>query len=104
LGVALIIKIAIPALMLIYPITIVLILLNLLKDSFASEAVFRAVVLVTFIFSIPDFLVFVLPDYGIQKILNFVPLANYNLGWLLPAILTFSAVNIYNIYVFKKVV
>jgi len=51
-----IIDVALPALMFIYPLTIVLILLNVIPDKYASKAVFRAVVLITFIFSIPDFL------------------------------------------------
>jgi len=51
-----IIAVAVPALMFIYPITIILILLNVVPDKYASKQVFRAVVITTILFSIPDFL------------------------------------------------
>src|SRR5690606_1357128 len=54
-NVGFIIEIAIPVLMFIYPITIALIILNVLPDKFATPMVFKAVIFVTFIFSIPDF-------------------------------------------------
>ncbi len=94
-NVAFIIDIALPALMFIYPITIVLILLNVLPQKFASETVFKAVVLVTFIFSIPDFLKFLIPVDNLQGVLNSIPLANHSLGWVLPALLTFVIVHIF---------
>ena len=83
-----IIDVAVPALMFLYPITIVLIVLNTIPDRFASAFVFRAVVLVTFIFSIPDFLGFIITTDYLVGIKNWIPLANDNLGWVLPAILT----------------
>jgi len=49
-----IIVVAIPALMFIYPITIVLILLNVLPDNLTPVIVFRTVVLVTILFSLPS--------------------------------------------------
>ena len=84
-----IIHIALPVLMFIYPITIVLILLNVLPEKLANPLVFRAVVLVTFIFSIPDFLSFILPKGSLDGIVELIPLAKHNFGWVLPAILTF---------------
>ncbi|MFL0353383.1 branched-chain amino acid transport system II carrier protein [Xanthomarina sp. GH4-25] len=89
-----IIEVALPALMFIYPITIVLIILNVIPNKFASQWVFRAVVLVTFIFSIPDFLKFLISIETIQPIIDLIPLAKYSLGWVLPAILTFILGNI----------
>lgn len=84
-----IINIALPALMFIYPITIVLILLNLLPQKIATTKLFKTVVLVTFIFSIPDFLHFLVAKESLTEIQNLIPLSNYNLGWILPALLTF---------------
>jgi len=55
-NVDMIINIAIPALMFIYPITIILILLNVVPDKLATVLVFRTVVITTIIFSVPDFL------------------------------------------------
>ena len=83
-----IVVIAIPILLCIYPITIVLILLNILPDKFATPKVFKAVVLVTVLFSLPDVIVFVSPSETIQNIINYIPLAKYSFGWVLPALLT----------------
>jgi LIVCS family branched-chain amino acid:cation transporter len=93
-NVGFIIDLALPALMFIYPITIVLILLNVIPDKFASILVFRAVVLITFIFSIPDFLKFLIPLEKIQPIIDLIPLANVSIGWVLPATITFIICNI----------
>jgi LIVCS family branched-chain amino acid:cation transporter len=90
-----IIDIAVPALMFIYPITIVLILLNVLPDKFATPIVFRTVVLVTFIFSIPDFLKFLIPAQRIQGIIEIIPLAQHSLGWVLPALTAFMIINFF---------
>tara|TARA_B110001469_G_scaffold66355_1_gene63341 strand:- start:5733 stop:6608 length:876 start_codon:yes stop_codon:yes gene_type:complete len=88
-----IITLAVPALMFLYPITIVLIVLNVLPDTLASKQVFRGVVLVTFLFSIPDFLGFVIPSAYLVGIKNFIPLANASLGWVFPAFLAFIGLN-----------
>lgn len=89
-----IIAIALPALMFIYPITIVLILLNVLPKRLASKLIYRAVVMVTFIFSIPDFLGFIIAEEKIAGIKNSIPLATENLGWVLPAVFVFVGVTI----------
>ena len=88
-----IIVIALPVLMFIYPITIILILLNVLSEKFASRLVFRGVVLATFLFSIPDFLKFLLPIEELQPIMNIIPLSQFSLGWVLPALITFLLLN-----------
>ena len=90
-----IINIALPALMFIYPITIVLILLNVLSEKFASELVFRGVVFITFLFSIPDFIKLLIPIEKLQGIHNLIPLSQYNLGWVLPALVTFIVMNLF---------
>ena len=89
-----IITIAVPALMFLYPITIVLILLNIVPDKYATKLVFRGVVLVTFIFSIPDFLGFIIPREQLTGIKSFIPLAEDSLGWVLPALLAFILLNL----------
>jgi LIVCS family branched-chain amino acid:cation transporter len=88
-----IIDIALPALMFIYPITIVLILLNVVPNRLATPLVFKVVVFVTFLFSIPDFLKFLMTVEKIQGIMNVIPLANYSLGWVIPATLVFCFMN-----------
>jgi LIVCS family branched-chain amino acid:cation transporter len=89
-----IITLAVPALMFLYPITIVLILLNVVPDTYASKLVFRGVVLVTFIFSIPDFLGFIIPRENLVGIKSIIPLATHSLGWVLPALLIFIFTNL----------
>jgi LIVCS family branched-chain amino acid:cation transporter len=95
LNVSYIIKIAIPVLMFIYPIVITLIILNVLPGKWTSQLVFRTVVLVAFVFSIPDFLGFLLPDSSVAEIQNYLPFAKEGLGWVLPALLSFFAANTY---------
>ena len=89
-----IIVIALPVLMFIYPITIVLILLNVLPEKMASPTVFRAVVGATFIFSIPDFLKFIINPESLTGIQSYIPLSEFSLGWVLPAIVIFVSTNL----------
>jgi len=82
-------------LMFIYPITIVLILLNVVPEKFASPLVFRAVIIATMLFSIPDFLGSIgnplTPEGGI---LDWIPLQKYGMGWVLPALIVFVFANL----------
>jgi len=91
-----IINVALPALMFIYPITIVLIILNVVPEKWASKLVFRGVVLATFIFSIPDFLKFVISEEKTAPIKELIPLSEYSMGWVMPAILVFVLLNVLN--------
>jgi LIVCS family branched-chain amino acid:cation transporter len=88
-----IIMIALPILMFIYPITIVLILLNVVPEQYASKLVFRGVVIVTFLFSIPDFLKFIINPEYLEEIINSIPLAKYSFGWVLPTLIMFLVLN-----------
>jgi LIVCS family branched-chain amino acid:cation transporter len=90
-----IIVVALPALMFIYPLTIVLILLNVIPERFASHIVFKAVVLTTFIFSIPDFLGFLIEAEWLNNIKSLIPLADKNLGWVVPALVVFLISNLF---------
>lgn len=89
-----IIDLALPALMFIYPLAIALIFLNVIPQKYASNQVFRIVILVTFIFSIPDFLGFLMEASWLQSIKEIIPFAQHNLGWVLPALMTFTIVNL----------
>ena len=89
----LIITLAVPALMFLYPITIILILLNSLPKKYTSDRIFKIVVLVAFIFSIPDFLSFVIGKKALAGIIEVIPFAKYNLGWVLPSVLTLILLN-----------
>lgn len=92
-----IIVVALPALMFIYPITIVLILLNVIPDRFASRLVFRWVVAITILFSLPDFLASIGLSEMTKPIQEVLPFGTVTLGWLLPAIVTFIVVNLINL-------
>jgi len=89
-----IIDVALPVLMFIYPLTVVLIFLNVVPEKYASKLVFKAVVLTTFVFSIPDFLGFLIEADWLTRIKELIPLANQNLGWVLPAVATFFIANL----------
>ena len=95
LNVTYIIQVAVPVLMFIYPIVIALIVLNVIPRKWASPQVYRTVVLTAFVFSIPDFLGFLLPDSSIVSIQNHIPFAQDGLGWVLPAMISFVAANVY---------
>jgi len=89
-----IIVIAIPALMIIYPITIVLILLNVVPEKFASTTIFKAVVITTILFSIPDFLSAVELGDLVASLKPYIPLSQFSMGWVLPALVVFVLVNL----------
>ncbi|MEO9480715.1 MAG: branched-chain amino acid transport system II carrier protein [Maribacter dokdonensis] len=94
-NVAYIIAVAIPSLMFIYPITIILIVLNVVPDKYASSLVFRAVTIATILFSIPDFLGSIGAITPEANTFSWIPLQQYSLGWVLPALIVFVIFNIY---------
>ena len=89
-----IIAIALPVLMFIYPITIVLILLNVTPKKYASATVFKAVVITTILFSIPDFLNSVGWEALLGSLPYYIPLSQFSMGWVMPAVVVFGAVNL----------
>ncbi|MCK0190582.1 branched-chain amino acid transport system II carrier protein [Arenibacter sp. F20364] len=93
-NVAYIITVAFPALMFIYPITIILILLNVMPEKWASPMVFKAVVITTVIFSIPDFLGSLGNLAPKKEVFDWIPFSAYQLGWVLPALLAFVISNV----------
>ncbi|WP_282048846.1 branched-chain amino acid transport system II carrier protein [Maribacter aquivivus] len=93
-NVAYIIAVAIPSLMFIYPITIILILLNVVPDKYASSIVFKAVTITTILFSIPDFLGSISAFSPAADTFSWIPLQQYSLGWVLPALIVFVVTNL----------
>ena len=89
-----IIAVAVPSLMFIYPITIILILLNVIPEKYASKNVFRLVIVVSLIFSIPDFLGSIGFGDQIKPFTHWIPLAQFQMGWVLPAFAMFVLSNI----------
>ncbi len=89
-----IIAVALPALMFMYPVTIVLILLNLAPEKYATKRVFQWTVMITLVFSIPDFLGSIGLGESIAFFKNWIPLAAYHMGWVLPTVVIFGIANI----------
>ena len=101
-NVAYIITVAFPALMFIYPITIILIVLNVMPQKWASPMVFKSVVITTIIFSIPDFLGS-LGDLAPKKdFFEWIPLSQYRLGWVIPGLVAFVVSNLISEYLSHK--
>ncbi|MEM9142033.1 MAG: branched-chain amino acid transport system II carrier protein [Bacteroidota bacterium] len=98
LPVSSIIALALTVLMFVYPVTIVLILLNLLPDRYTPPKVFQGVVATTLLFSVPDFL----GSMGLSKTIHsfsaYLPLSPYGMGWAIPAVAVFMLLNLF----FKK--
>ncbi|MBT8375370.1 MAG: branched-chain amino acid transport system II carrier protein, partial [Bacteroidia bacterium] len=94
--VGVIIDVAVPALLLIYPISIVLILLTVLPERLATTLMFRAVVFVTLLCSLPEVLGAIFSAEWILRLMATLPLSAYSLGWVLPAFFTFFVILIYN--------
>jgi LIVCS family branched-chain amino acid:cation transporter len=96
-----IIVVALPVLMFIYPITIVLIFLNVLPEKYASPIIFKTVVLVTFVFSIPDFLGFIIEKESLMPIKKVIPFSENHFGWVLPAVIVFILMNVFRKFTTK---
>lgn len=89
-----IIDVALPTLMFIYPITIILIILNVLPEKYTSPMVFKTVVITTFLFSIPDFMGSIGLGDTISAVKDLIPLSDYSMGWVIPAFAVFIGVNV----------
>jgi LIVCS family branched-chain amino acid:cation transporter len=89
-----IIDIAVPALFFIYPVTIVLIFLNVLPERFTRPIVFKWVVFMAILFSLPDFLQSIGISESIRGITQFIPLSKFKMGWVLPAFTTLILMNL----------
>jgi LIVCS family branched-chain amino acid:cation transporter len=71
-------------------------LLNVVHDKWASAYVFKAVILMTIIFSVPDFMNSISLGKYMESINLLIPLSEYSLGWVLPAFATFIVANLIN--------
>ncbi|MCK0161119.1 branched-chain amino acid transport system II carrier protein [Allomuricauda sp. F6463D] len=92
--VAYIITVAVPSLMFIYPITIILILLNVVPEKWGSSMVFKWVVSTTIVFSVPDFLGSIGLGEHISPYVDWIPLSQHHMGWVFPALIVFILSNV----------
>jgi len=88
LGVDEIIRVAYPVLMLIYPLTIVLILLHLIPKQLTGGYVLQIVAATTFLFSIPDAILGYIESVYLRSFLEIIPLGMFQLGWFIPSLLS----------------
>jgi LIVCS family branched-chain amino acid:cation transporter len=90
-----IILIAIPVLMIVYPITIVFIILNALPEKYASKTIFKWVTMVTILGSLPDVLHYFSATKDIvTPLIDILPFGNEGFGWITPTFLVFIIMNI----------
>jgi len=101
LSVNAIIEIALPVLLLIYPLTIVLILLNVMPSDFRTKLIMTVTVIATALFSLPDALKYVISEELFSNVQQYIPLSEYGLGWVIPATLAFFGSYFYELK-FKK--
>lgn len=103
LDVAKIIQVAIPILIIVYPVTIILILLNVIPSKFNSDFVFKVVVYTTIIFSIPDLLISLGYGEEFNYLTSWIPFSSLSIGWLVPALVSFIISNFLERYWLKNV-
>ncbi|SDR91964.1 branched-chain amino acid:cation transporter, LIVCS family [Gillisia sp. Hel1_33_143] len=102
LSVNAIIEFALPVLLLIYPVTIVLIILNVLPEHWRTRLIMTTTVVATIIFSLPDAFKYLISPESFDNVKRLIPLADYGLGWVIPALLVFLAALLYQNFIQKK--
>lgn len=99
--VAYIIAIAVPALVFIYPTTIILMVLHVLPASWATPRAFQASIAVCFVANTPAFLDSI--GYpALQEATAFMPLTSQGLAWVIPVVCTLLALKIFGVFLAKK--
>lgn len=88
-----IIAIAVPALMFIYPVTIIMVLLHILPEKYTRPVVFKWVMYTTLVFSLPDFIAAIGYENAVAPLKDILPLGHYNVAWGIPAIAVFLGLN-----------
>ena len=83
-----IVKLAVPILVFIYPISIALIFLNFMKDHIKNDNVFVGTVIGTGFVSVYEAIgtMYQLPA-GLENLYSALPFANIGLAWVLPGII-----------------
>jgi LIVCS family branched-chain amino acid:cation transporter len=96
-----IIAIAVPALVFIYPTTIILMALHVLPPSWATPTAFKATLICCFVVNTPAFLDS-LGYSAFQEATAFMPLSAQGLAWVLPVLLTLLGLKIFSVFLIKK--
>lgn len=89
-GVDKIVSFASPVLDILYPVIIVIILLNLLGNIIKNNSIVSITVYVTLLFSIISTIHSINPNiYFTKTIFNFIPLSSLGFIWVIPALIAF---------------
>uniref|UniRef100_UPI003158A123 branched-chain amino acid transport system II carrier protein n=1 Tax=Caloramator sp. Dgby_cultured_2 TaxID=3029174 RepID=UPI003158A123 len=102
-GVEKIVKIAVPLLVTVYPVVIVLIILNIFDEFIKNKNAYAVAVYITLIISIIDGLAaigFKLQD--VQNLLYKLPFAISGFGWLIPALIAFLVATLFSGHRIRK--
>ncbi|MGL4394712.1 MAG: branched-chain amino acid transport system II carrier protein [Brevinema sp.] len=99
-GVDFLVSLSVPVLLLLYPVTVALILLNLIKPK--SDLYFKVSVITTIIFSIIDVLGSYFNLSFAQQIILWTPLGAQGFVWIVPFVLSLVAVSIHKRYCIKS--
>ncbi|NLY12041.1 MAG: branched-chain amino acid transport system II carrier protein [Gammaproteobacteria bacterium] len=98
-GLEQLIKISVPVLTGLYPLAIVLVILSLLDRYWHSTAlVFRGTMLVTLVFGVVDGLVAAGFAEWVPQVFSRLPLAQQQLGWLMPAVVVVVILSVLDRY------
>ncbi len=93
------IKVSIPVLTGLYPLAIVLVVLSLLDRCWrSSQLVFRGTMLVTLVFGVMDGLAAAGFSAWVPELFNRLPLAEQQMGWLVPAIVVMLSLAVLDRY------
>ena len=93
------IKVSIPVLTGLYPLAIVLVVLSLLDRCWRStQLVFRGTMLVTLVFGVMDGLAAAGFSAWVPELFNRLPLAEQQMGWLVPAIVVMLSLAVFDRY------
>lgn len=86
-GVSAIRKISVPVLVFLYPIAMVLIILNLFKDKIRNDFIYKGAIFGAGIISLYEGMnVLGIKSEFLEKIYSKLPMVNYGLAWLLPSV------------------
>ncbi len=84
-GVTTIVNVAVPLLVMVYPVAIALIILTLIGGPFADRAVYTGAVIGALLTSVPEALTIVgLPLDNLDTLIGYIPLSGQGFAWLIP--------------------
>lgn len=94
-GLTQLIKVSVPVLVGLYPLAIVLVFLSLARDLWRNpQPVFRVCMAVTLVFGVLDGITATGVDLGLSGLLAYLPMADKQMGWLLPVVVVLAVMTV----------